>query len=605
METTADVFPYGVTRRDGAWLFAVLVTAAEQVTLCLFDREGQLLDRIPLTAAGDRWQVSVVRDLAGELYCYEVTRQGETLYLADPFARSMNQLHIWRDSKTWPAPVAEISQPGFDWGDDRLPQIPVPQMVIYEAHVKGLTIEFPGMPDEMRGRYGGLHHEHLVAHLKSLGVTSVELLPVHGKSEDPYLTSKGLTNYWGYNTLAYFAPESGYAAGDAVTEFKTMVRELHRAGIEVILDVVYNHTGEGAHDAPAVSFRGLAEGVYYRRAEDGSYIDYTHCGNTLNTDHAHTRDLVLQSLRYWAEEMHVDGFRFDLAPAIFRKNGAVDFHHKLHAAIVGDPVLRERKLIAEPWDLGPDGYQRGRFPQPWLEWNDSFRDTARRFWKGEFCAPDLLRLMTHRGRPVINFITCHDGFTMTDLVSYEKKHNHANREHNRDGADHNHSFNCGAEGPTTDPGILALRAKQRRNLLLTLFCAQDIPMLLAGDEIGHSQRGNNNAYCQDNKISWLDWHAQDRDLLSFTRQLAAIRPQLLEVNLPQHVEAPTHHAQAFGIRFDNYLLLLNASQDNIMFPLPGITVREVLHSGRPAQDDPLSDIVYVTAQSSVLFEVVR
>ena len=604
-ESTGNTLPYGVTHRDGAWHFAVLVTAADKVALCLFDLNGSLLDRVALARAEDRWQVSVARDVAGQLYCYEVTRANETLWLADPYARSMNQLHTWRNKKTWPAPVAEICAPYFDWGDDRLPQVPVPQMVVYEAHVKGLTIEFPGIPDELRGRYGGLQHEKLVAHLKSLGITSIELLPVHGKSEDPYLASKGLTNYWGYNTLAYFAPESEYAGTDAVTEFRTMVRELHRAGIEVILDVVYNHTGEGAHDAPAVSFRGLAEDVYYRMDKDGSYIDYTHCGNTLNTDHPATRELVLQSLRYWAEEMHVDGFRFDLAPANFRKHGAVDFHHELHTAILNDPVLRDRKLIAEPWDLGPDGYQRGRFPQPWLEWNDSFRDTARRFWKGEYCAGELCQLMMRRGRPVINFVTCHDGFTLADLVSYEKKHNQKNLEQNRDGADHNHSFNCGAEGETRDVAVLALRARQVRNLLLTLYCAQDIPMLLAGDEMGNSQRGNNNAYCQDNAISWRNWHEADSDLLAFVKKLPAIRERLLAVSLPQAVAAPTHSGQAFGIRFDHYLLLMNAAMDNAIFPLHGLTVREILHTGGAAHDETISEIFYLQRQSSAVLEIVQ
>ena len=593
---------HGAFYSHGAWHFTVLVTDASAVALCFFTEDGQLIERLPLVQNGEIWQICLERDPGPVLYCYEVSRAEKTLYLADPFARSMNRLNLWREQKLWPAPVAELAQPGFDWGDDKLPQVPVSDMLIYEAHVKGLTMQFQGMPESLRGCYAGLPYEPLIAHLKSLGVTTLELLPIHGKSEDPYLAAKGLTNYWGYNTLAYFAPESSYAAHDAVTEFKTMVRELHRAGIEVILDVVYNHTGEGGPDAPAVSFRGLAERVYYRMAEDGSYIDYTHCGNTLNTDHEHTRNLVLQSLRYWAEEMHVDGFRFDLAPAIFRKNGTVNFYHELHTAILHDPVLRERKLIAEPWDGGPDGYQRGRFPQPWLEWNDNFRDAARRFWKGEPCASELRYWMLYRSQPVINYVTCHDGFTLKDLVSYEKKHNEANLEDNRDGADHNHSFNCGHEGATTDPQILALRAKQVRNLLVTLFFAQNIPMLLAGDEIGNTQQGNNNAYCQDNPVSWVDWPTADRELLQFTRQLAALRPRLLATTMPKAIEAPTHPGQAFGICFDQYLLLMNASRDNIMFRLPGITVREVLHTARPAKDDPYSEVVYITAQSCALFE---
>ncbi|MFZ5630999.1 MAG: glycogen debranching protein [Spirochaetota bacterium] len=594
---------FGIRETEQGLRFSVFATGAESVKVCLFGHDGELLGKYPLDSSGDYWQGTVNPGRNDVLYCFEITRTGQSQYLADPFARNMNFLHLWRKSKTWPAPVAGLPARAFDWGDDSLPRIPVPQMVIYEAHVRGLTQQFNAVPEDLRGTYGALCHERLVAHLQSLGVTTLELLPVHGKSEDLYLAPKGLTNYWGYNTLAYFAPESEYAAGDAVTEFKTMVRELHRAGIEVILDVVYNHTGEGHADAAATSFRGLAERAYYRIAEDGTYIDYTHCGNTLNTDNAHTRAMVLQSLRYWAEEMHVDGFRFDLAPAIFRKNGAVDFQHELHAAIVNDPVLRERKLIAEPWDLGPDGYQRGRFPQPWLEWNDSFRDTARRFWKGEFCAGELRDLMMHRGRPVINFVTCHDGFTLADLVSHEQKHNEANLEDNRDGADHNHSFNCGTEGETTDTQILSLRARQVRNLLLTLFCAQDIPMLLAGDELGNSQKGNNNAYCQDNPISWLNWEDADRDLLAFVKKLPGLRQQLLAVSLPQAIEAPTHNGQAFGIRFDRHLLLVNAAADNVMLPLHGLTVREILHTGRPAQDEVISEILYLQQRSSVVLEI--
>lgn len=595
---------FGATETDQGIRFCVLAESADAVHVCLFLEDGTLVARSPLKNHDEIWQTTLPLDRRDLLYCFEVIRKGESQYLADPFARNFNQLHRWRADKFWPAPVAGLTTTHFDWADDTLPRVPVPQMIIYEAHVKGLTRQFSGMPENLRGTYGAINHERLIAHLQSLGVTTLELLPVHGKSEDPYLAAKGLTNYWGYNTLAYFAPESEYAVADAVTEFKTMVRELHRAGIEVILDVVYNHTGEGHSQAAATSFRGLAEKTYYRLAEDGSYIDYTHCGNTLNTDNARTRAMVLQSLRYWAEEMHVDGFRFDLAPAIFRRHGAVDFGHELHTAILSDPILKDRKLIAEPWDLGPDGYQRGRFPQPWLEWSDTFRDTARRFWKGEYCAGELCGLMMQRGRPAINFITCHDGFTLADLVSYAHKHNRANREQNRDGADHNHSFNCGAEGKTTDKAVLSLRARQARNLLLTLFCAQDIPMLLAGDEFGNSQRGNNNAYCQDNPVSWLNWARADRDLLAFVRKLPAIREKLLTVNLPHAIEAPTHNGHAFGIRYDRYLLLMNAATDNVLFPLHGLTVREILHTGRAAKFEDISELFYMQKQSSVLLEVV-
>lgn len=595
---------FGVTATETGLRFAAFVEDADTVRLCFFREDGKLIEKYPLVFADNCWSVELSPTERDLLYCYEVCRKNTTLFLSDPFARSMNRLHLWREKKIWPVPVAEIFFPPFDWGDDKAPQVPLPQMLVYEAHVKGLTILHPDLPTALRGTYGAVGHDKLVAHLKSLGVTTIELLPVHAKSEDPFLAAKKLTNYWGYNTLGFFAPESSYAQHDAVVEFKSMVRELHRAGIEVILDVVYNHTGEGGKDAPAISFRGMAERAYYRMDESGNYIDYTSCGNTLNTDHPHTRDLVLQSLRYWAEEMHVDGFRFDLAPALFRKNGHVDFMHELFLAITNDPVLRERKLIAEPWDTGPNGYQRGNFPEPWLEWNDRFRDTARRFWKGEHCAQELAHEMLRRGRPVINYVTCHDGFTLADVVSYERKHNEANLEENRDGADHNHSFNCGAEGPTNDARILALRKKQVRNLLMTLFFAQDIPMLLAGDEIGNSQNGNNNAYCQDNAISWLDWKNPDRELLAFVRELSRWRKVLLATNMPQYMEAPTHFAEAFGIRFGTHLLLMNAARDNIFFPLHGVAVREILHTARFAQEEPTSDIYYLSAQSAVLLEVV-
>ncbi|MCX7632922.1 MAG: alpha-amylase family glycosyl hydrolase [Turneriella sp.] len=594
---------YGVFLHNGRFRFSVLATAADRVRLCLFQDNGQLVLEMEMQPEGDNWSCEVDSDVGKLVYCYAVERAGKTLYLADPFARNFNLLHIWREKKLWPAPVAGTTLAPFDWQYDRLPQIPLREMVIYEAHVRGLTILHPQLAENLRGRYRALADERMIAHLKSLGVTTVEFLPVHAKSEDPFLKKKGLTNYWGYNTLGYFAPESSYAENDAVTEFKEMVRALHRAGIEVILDVVYNHTGEGGKDETPVCFRGLAEEIYYRLAEDKSYIDYTSCGNTLNTDHPHTRALVLESLRYWAEEMHVDGFRFDLAPALFRKNGVVDFQHELMQAILSDPVLRERKLIAEPWDTGPGGYQRGAFPDPWLEWNDHFRDAARRFWKGEHAAHELRTQMLRQGRPVVNYVTCHDGFTLADLVSYERKHNEANLEDNRDGSDHNHSFNCGVEGPTDDPKVLALRRKQVRNLLVTLFFAQDIPMLLAGDELGHSQKGNNNAYCQDNAISWIDWEKKDRDLVGFIQRLVALRRELLQSNMPHAIEVPSHPHDAFGIRFDRHLLLLNAAKENVLFPIRGFAAKEILHTARYPRDEVLCDVCYVPAQSAVLLEI--
>ncbi len=607
MKTEAgSASPFGVSLQGGKFNFAVLVRDATHVNLCLYDLHGTLHKRIALHPDGNIWHIAVAAQLQDFLYFYEVIRAGkEPLKLADPFARDLNTLHEWRRQRKWPAPVAGLAEKPFDWQNDRRPHVPLADMVIYEAHAKGLTALCGEMPQNIRGTYGALSHPVLIAHLKGLGVTTLELLPVFAKSEDPFLVTKNLRNYWGYNTLNYFAPESEYATGDAILEFKAMVRTLHAAGIEIILDVVYNHTGEGGADMPPVSYRGLADKVWYLTDADGKYIDYTHCGNTLNTENEIVRQLILESLRYWVEEMHVDGFRFDLAPTIFRRHGMVTFNHELHHAIVNDPLLRAVKLIVEPWDLGPDGYQRGRFPHPYLEWNDVFRDAARGFWKGDRSAEDLGALIVHRGRPVVNFITCHDGFTLYDLVSYDHKHNHANGEHNRDGSNHNHSFNCGVEGETHDSLILALRKKQRKNLLMTLIFSQDIPMLLAGDEMGNSQGGNNNAYCQDNAISWLDWHARETDLFDFIGACLSLRRQVLGSPQPHAIYTPTARRQALGIQFENYFLLLNASRDNVLFPLPGIRMREVLHTARECRAELMQDICYLPAQSTVLLQRVK
>ncbi len=593
--------PFGPSQQQGSRNFAVFAEFATSVHLCLYTAEGTLRHRLPMHESQNVWHVGIEGEIADLLYCYEIGRDGNTLHLSDPFARNLNHLDTtWRKKKLWPAPVAGLSDAGFDWQDDRRPCVALPEMIVYEAHLKGLTMEFPGIPAAERGKYTGAGHEKIVAHLKHLGVTTLELLPVHAKTEDPFLLKKGLHNYWGYNTLNYFAPESEYSAGDAVTEFKAMVRELHRAGIEVILDVVYNHTGEGSQDAPPVSYRGLADSTYYVTDGDGKYIDYTHCGNSLSTTNDHVRQLILQSLRYWADEMHVDGFRFDLAPTLFRKCGSVTFDHELHHAMVNDPVLKTLKLIVEPWDLGPDGYQRGRFPQPYLEWNDVFRDAARQFWKGERPAAELAQLMVHRGRPVINFVTCHDGFTLRDLVSYEQKRNVVNGEDNRDGSNHNHSFNCGVEGETTDVQINARRKKLRKNLLATLLFSQDIPMLLAGDEMGNTQYGNNNAYCQDNDISWLKWADRDESLINFVRDCIAWRKELLAATHPQVIAAPTNPARAFGIGFGKYYLFMNSATENVLFPLPQIALRELLHTSRETRSDTLQEIYLLPSQSVAL-----
>jgi isoamylase len=442
------------------------------------------------------------------------------------------------------APKSMVISPFFDWADDRHPRTPYHETVIYEAHVRGLTIAHPEIPPGMRGTYAGLAHPVMINYLTSLGITAVELMPVHQFITDRHLAERGLTNYWGYNTIAFLAPHNGYAvagtvgtrAHEVVTQFKSMVRELHAANIEVILDVVYNHTGEGNHLGPTLSMRGVDNPAYYRLVENDLryYMDYTGTGNSLNVRHPHTLQLIMDSLRYWVLEMHVDGFRFDLASTLAREFYDVDRLSTFFDLVQQDPVISQVKLIAEPWDVGPGGYQVGNFPPLWTEWNGKYRDAVRDFWRGqpgtlgEFGyrlagSSDLYQDDGRRPYASINFVTAHDGFTLTDLVSYNSKHNEANGEGNRDGTDDNRSWNCGVEGPTDDPGVLALRARQRRNMLATLFLSQGVPMLLHGDELGRTQRGNNNAYCQDNELSWVDWSSADQELAAFTAALIAMR----------------------------------------------------------------------------------
>jgi isoamylase len=431
-----------------------------------------------------------------------------------------------------------VAQPFFDWGNDRRLEIPWNETVIYECHVKGITARHPDVPPALRGTYAGLAHPAVIAHLERLGVTAVELLPIHAFVHDGFLLERGLSNYWGYNSIGYFAPHPDYASvpGAAVAEFKQMVRAMHRAGIEVILDVVYNHTAEGNHQGPTLSLRGLDNPAYYRLVPDqlGYYMDYTGTGNTLQMRHPHVLQLVMDSLRYWIEEMHVDGFRFDLAAALARGLHEVDRLGAFFDLIQQDPVVSRVKLIAEPWDVGEGGYQVGNFPPLWSEWNGKYRDWIRDYWRGEpGSLPELGSRLTgssdlyeQSGRfphASINFITAHDGFTLRDLVSYNHKHNEANGEDS--GEDHNRSWNCGAEGPSTDPRVNMLRARQQRNFLATLFLSQGVPMLLGGDELGRTQQGNNNAYCQDNELSWFDWDSADPELLEFTRRLAELRAE--------------------------------------------------------------------------------
>jgi glycogen operon protein len=436
-----------------------------------------------------------------------------------------------------------VVNPYFDWNLDRPPRTPYYETVIYEAHVRGLTRVHPVIPDEQRGTYLGLAHPAVISHLKGLGVTAVELMPVHQFVNDSHLKEKGLGNYWGYNTIGFFAPHNAYSAsghrGQQVQEFKTMVRALHQAGIEVILDVVYNHTAEGNHLGPTLSFRGIDNAGYYRLVDDDRryYMDTTGTGNSLLMRHPHVLQMIMDSLRYWVLDMHVDGFRFDLAATLARQFYEVDRLSAFFDLVQQDPVVSQVKLIAEPWDVGDGGYQVGNFPPLWSEWNGKYRDTIRDFWRGqpatlpEFASrltgsSDLYQQDSRRPVASVNFVTCHDGFTLTDLVSYDHKHNEANGEDGRDGTDDNRSWNCGAEGPTEDKAILALRARQKRSFLVTLLLSQGVPMLLAGDEMGRTQRGNNNAYCQDNEISWVDWAVRaedDQALYDYVRTLIKLR----------------------------------------------------------------------------------
>ena len=476
--------------------------------------------------------------------------------LLDPYAKAINGEFDWHqalfgydfdnpyeinnDDSAAYAPKSIVISPFFDWGNDRPPRRQYADSVIYEAHVKGLTMLHPDIPQELRGTYAGLAHPVMIDHLKSLGVTAIELMPVHHFVNDSTLQDKGLSNYWGYNTIGFLAPDIKYSStstpGGQVQEFKAMVRTLHEAGMEVILDVVYNHTAEGNHFGPTICMRGIDNAAYYRLVDDDleHYMDYTGTGNTLNVRQPHTLQLIMDSLRYWVIDMHVDGFRFDLASTLAREFYDVDRLSSFFELVQQDPVVSQVKLIAEPWDVGPGGYQVGNFPPQWTEWNGKFRDTVRDFWRGEASTlgefasriTGSADLYAHSGRrPVasINFVTCHDGFTLQDLVSYNDKHNDANAEGNRDGESHNRSWNTGAEGPTDDPDILALRAQQRRNFMTTILLSQGVPMICHGDELGRTQRGNNNGYCQDNEITWIDWSTADRGLIEFTKQVVALR----------------------------------------------------------------------------------
>jgi glycogen operon protein len=561
-------YPLGATWDGEGVNFALFSAHAEKVELCLFDRSGNREDaRIVLPEYTDEvWHAYLPDARPNLLYGYRVSgpydpanghRFNPNKLLIDPFVRSLHGRLRWSDAlfgyrvgsqradlsfdrrdNARQIPKCRVIEPAFTWGDDRRPQTPWEETIILELHVRGITVKHPDVDPAHRSTFAGLHSPALIDYLLDLGVTAVELLPIHAAVDDRHLIERGLANYWGYNSIAYFAPDPRLLATNSIAGFKTMVKRLHDTGIEVILDVVYNHSGEGNHLGPTLSFRGIDNASYYRLDSDRRfYQDVTGTGNTLNLDHPRVLQLVMESLRYWVQEMHVDGFRFDLCTALARENGDYGQGSAFFDAIGQDPVMAGVKLIAEPWDLGPYGYQLGNFPPGWAEWNGHYRDTVRRFWKGDQgLVADLASRVAgssdvfgSRGRrpwASINFITVHDGFTLQDLVSYNDKHNDANGEDNRDGSDADNSWNCGVEGPTSDPDIVALRDRQKRNLLATLLLSLGVPMLLAGDEIGRTQQGNNNAYCQDNDLSWFDWEhirPEDRDLRCFVRYLIHLR----------------------------------------------------------------------------------
>jgi glycogen operon protein len=653
-------YPLGATYDGAGTNFALFSEVAEQVELCLFHDEGGgwgrgTETRVALTEVdGFVWHGYLPGVGPGQCYGYRVQgtwdpieghRCNPVKLLLDPYGKAIEGQVRWDeavfgedrhfsryrrsglDSAPF-MPVNVVVNPYFDWGIDRPLRVPYHETMIYEAHVRGLTLRHPGVPPELRGTYAGLAHPAVTEHLRRLGVTAIELMPVHQFVSDSGLEDQGLSNYWGYNTIGFFAPHHAYSAGgtrgEQVHEFKAMVARLHEAGIEVILDVVYGHTAEGNHLGPTLSFRGIDNAAYYRLQDDDYryYVDYTGAGNTLLMRHPHVLQMIMDSLRYWVLEMHVDGFRFDTAAALARELQDVDRLSAFFDLVQQDPVVSQVKLIAEPWDVGKGGYQVGNFPPLWTEWNGKYRDTVRGFWRGSpgMCAEfasrlagssDLYAVSGRRPVASVNFVTCHDGFTLADLVSYDRKHNEANGEGNRDGSDDNRSWNCGVEGPTNDPAILALRARQQRNFLATLLLSQGVPMLLAGDEIGRTQGGNNNAYCQDNEISWVDWEQADSDLLEFVLALSSLRREhpvfrrrrffrgqpAGRPGLPGmawftpsgsemgNQQGSTPHAHALAVflngdaltepgprgeplRDDSFLLLFNPSPDAVSFTIP-------------------------------------
>jgi isoamylase len=693
-------FPLGATWTGQGTNFSLFSEHAERVVLCLFDGDDveTCVDLTERTAFN--WHGYLPGIGPGQRYGYRVygpydpgagQRFNPHKLLIDPYAKSIEGPVLWDAANVLPyvlpedpeeledadlvpdetdsaaaVPRSVVIDEGFDWEDDRPPNIPFEETVIYETHVKGITKRHPDVREDLRGTYAGLADPAALQYLKDLGVTAIELLPVHHIADEEFLHDRGLTNYWGYSTIGFLAPHSTYAAtgirGQEVREFKGMVKALHRAGIEVILDVVYNHTAEGNHLGPMLSFRGVDNASYYRLMPDDPrhYMDFTGTGNSLNPVHPSVLRLIMDSLRYWVIECRVDGFRFDLASALAREFYDVDRLSAFFDTIHQDPVLSQVKLIAEPWDVGPGGYQVGNFPVLWSEWNGIYRDVMRDFWRGEASVADFASRLTGSsdlyaddGRhpfSSINFITAHDGFTLHDLVTYNEKHNEANLEDNRDGTDDNRSWNCGVEGETDDPEVNALRARQRRNFMATLLLSQGTPMILGGDELGRTQRGNNNAWCQDSELSWFDWEHTDEPLLEFTRRLIRVRAEHPVFRRRQFLsgteeegsglpdvwwfrpdgermgdgdwhgerllgmflngeEIETPDAQGRRIVDDSFLLLFNAEDEDRPFTLPterfGETWTPMLRTDAPlgeGEDAPVraGDVVDVVSRSLVL-----
>jgi isoamylase len=680
-----NAYPLGATYDGSGTNFSLFSEVAEKVLLCLIDETGHET-RVPLEEVdGYVWHGYFPDVGPGQRYGYRVKGPWDpsrgllcnpNKLLLDPYAKSIDGRVDWDpacfgheidDPETRSeldsaphVPKSVVHNPYFDWRVDHRPKTPLHETIIYETHVKGLTMRHPDLPEHLRGTYGGLGHPAVIECLTRLGVTAVELMPVHQFAQDARLVKQGLSNYWGYNSIGFFAPHNGYASrqGEQVEEFKTMVRAFHEAGIEVILDVVYNHTAEGNHLGPMLSFKGIDNAAYYRLVPDdpGHYFDTTGTGNSLNAGNPHSLQLIMDSLRYWVTEMHVDGFRFDLAATLARQFYEVDRLSAFLNIIQQDPIVSQVKLIAEPWDLGEGGYQVGNFPPVWSEWNGKYRDTVRDFWRGEPAtvaelasrltgSSDLYQADTRRPVASINFVTAHDGFTLKDLVSYNEKHNHSNAEDNNDGENYNRSWNCGVEGPSDDPVVVRCRQSQQRNFLTTLLLSQGVPMLLAGDEIGRTQQGNNNAYAQDNEVSWFDWENIDDDLLVFTRRLIALRkehpifrqrrwfqgrPIRGSVDIAwfrsdgeemSEEDFNTSHRRSLGmflngkaiqgrdlrgqsVRDDSFLVIMNANAEKIDWKLPSILDLEwsvvVDTSGDLAEGIPLENGSLLVAERSTV-----